>query len=102
MDKAMRHFNDALLFRTSRHDIDGQGRAVLQKIWRWTNSSFWSTWLWLIAIVYQVLTFFEPVNRNDLSLDQDSFIKLIIFESFMLFYLFCDFLLNFYLFCKVH
>jgi len=33
MDKAIRHFWDASLSRTSRHDIDGLGNRHIRTIW---------------------------------------------------------------------
>jgi hypothetical protein len=33
MEKALRHFWDAYLLRSVRHDVDGEQKAAIRKIW---------------------------------------------------------------------
>jgi hypothetical protein len=49
--------------RTSRNDIDGAKKRGIRFVWTVINSSIWNDILWIISVIYQIIVFWEPVNR---------------------------------------
>lgn len=85
--KAYRHLIDGLLYRSVRHDLDGEDslkRKFILFIWRIQNSSLWNDFLLFLGWVYIFMSFFEPANRFDSSLDQNTFLFMMILEIFIL------------------
>jgi two pore calcium channel protein 1/two pore calcium channel protein 3 len=64
-EKALRHFYDALYYRSVRHDIDGNDKRFIRSIWTFHNSLFWHYILLILCFFYLILIFFEPANRLD-------------------------------------
>ncbi|KAL4499686.1 hypothetical protein ABPG72_017226 [Tetrahymena utriculariae] len=85
--KAYRHLIDGLLYRSVRHDLDGEDsywRKFIMFIWHIQNSSLWNDFLLFLGWVYILMSFFEPAHRNGQSLDKQSFQFMTGFETFIL------------------
>ncbi|EAR87869.2 cation channel family transporter (macronuclear) [Tetrahymena thermophila SB210] len=85
--KAYRHLIDGLLYRSVRHDLDGEDncwRRFIMFIWHIQNSSLWNDFLLFLGWVYILMSFFEPAHRNGQSLDQQTFHFMTGLESFIL------------------
>lgn len=77
---------DALLYRTVRHDLDQETRTskIILHIWRVQNSSMWNDFLLFLGWVYILMSFFEPSNRYDSSLDEGVFLNMVFLEAAIL------------------
>ncbi|EGR34843.1 hypothetical protein IMG5_000710 [Ichthyophthirius multifiliis] len=87
IEKSQRHFKDALLYRSVRNDLDNANNFY-QKftlfIYKIQNSSIWNDLLLFMSWVYIILSFFQPVNRIDKSLNKELFTILYSIETFII------------------
>ncbi|CAD8055958.1 unnamed protein product [Paramecium primaurelia] len=67
IEKAERHIYDAYYLRAIRNDIDLVNKTYLKQLWYLENNQYWLNGLFLLSIIYQLLTFFEPsfVDQDD-------------------------------------
>lgn len=84
--KAERHIYDAYYLRTVRNDIDLENRYLLKFFWMIENNSIWTGFLFLFALVLQILTFFEkPYPSSSIEATEGTFItEFIILLGFMI------------------
>ncbi|CAD8091578.1 unnamed protein product [Paramecium sonneborni] len=60
IEKAERHIYDAYYLRAIRNDIDLVNKQYLKLLWYLENNQFWINGLFILSIIYQLMTFFEP------------------------------------------
>ncbi|KAL4429432.1 hypothetical protein ABPG74_021019 [Tetrahymena malaccensis] len=63
IQKAIRHFQDALNIRPVRHDIELHENKFIPFIYFWQTSSSWQMFLSTLAFLYPFCSFIEPPNR---------------------------------------
>ncbi|CAD8066114.1 unnamed protein product [Paramecium primaurelia] len=87
MKKAIRHIYDAYYLRTIRNDIDLTNKKYLKFFWYLENNQFWIGFLFLLSIIYQIITFFE-LPFSDAEIEDDH--NLLILEGIILTFLGID------------
>ncbi|EAR82678.2 cation channel family transporter (macronuclear) [Tetrahymena thermophila SB210] len=63
IQKAIRHFQDAINIRPVRHDIELHENRLIPFIYFWQTSSSWQMFLSTLAFLYPFCSFIEPPNR---------------------------------------
>ncbi|CAD8077769.1 unnamed protein product [Paramecium sonneborni] len=87
MKKAIRHIYDAYYLRTIRNDIDLANKKYLKFFWYLENNQFWIGFLFLLSLIYQIITFFE-LPFTDLEKEEDG--NVLIIEGIILTFLGID------------
>ncbi|CAD8079364.1 unnamed protein product [Paramecium sonneborni] len=65
IEKAERHIYDAYYLRAIRNDIDLVNKQYLKLLWYLENNQYWVNGLFILSIIYQLMTFFEPSFPNE-------------------------------------
>ncbi|EGR34851.1 hypothetical protein IMG5_000790 [Ichthyophthirius multifiliis] len=83
MNKATRHLQDAIYLRFLRHDIETSDYPFIIFLYHWQTNILWNDFLFIIAFIYPMLSFFEDqyesTLRQQLSTEYYEIVLLILF-----------------------
>ncbi|CAD8063596.1 unnamed protein product [Paramecium primaurelia] len=84
IEKAERHIYDAYYLRAIRNDIDLVNKKYLKLLWYLENNQYWLSFLFILSIIYQLITFFESSFPDQDNMEnQNLFIVELIILLFM-------------------
>ncbi|KAL4467991.1 hypothetical protein ABPG72_015861 [Tetrahymena utriculariae] len=92
IQKAMRHFQDALNIRPVRHDIELHENRFIPFIYFWQTSSSWQMFLSTLAFLYPFCSFIEPPNRFVTDFNDNS--SLLVVETIIQGFIWLDIILE--------